>query len=85
VYPANKVWPSADHASDKQTGAFVVLPITSGFSSSTTILPSKSYNMSTNKISQREKYPLDVHRIVAETIARKFVQFNILRADITLK
>lgn len=43
-YPANKVWPSADHARDRQIGALLVLPITSGFSSSTTILPSRSCN-----------------------------------------
>jgi len=45
VYPANRVCPSADHASDRQTGALLVLPITSGFSSSTTILPSRSCNI----------------------------------------
>jgi len=45
VYPANRVWPSADHARDRQTGALLVLPITSGFSSSTTTLPSRSYNI----------------------------------------
>jgi len=30
-------------------------------------------------------YPFDIRKILPEAVARKFVQFNILRADITLK
>ena len=44
VYPANRVWPSADHAMEIHWGgsAFMLALITSGRSSSTTIFPSRS-------------------------------------------
>merc|ERR1719186_961184 len=59
LHPANKVWPSADQASDKHCGGSALAdPGTSGLSSSTMFLLSKSHTLMEGPVAAQSQYLL---------------------------